>query len=160
MLLFSYGSNGPDQLKERLKRDVDGEPAHLPGWGRVFRGHSPRWGGAVATLEADSERVAYGWVCEVDEADLETLDRYEGVAQGAYRRVMLSVLVRRGDHDERARAVAYVRARPPQQDPAAPPSNAYRAAVARTVGAFWCNPDGSVVGPADIDVANPARNSR
>lgn len=160
MLLFSYGSNGPDQLQERLGCRVDGEPAHLPGWMRVFRGHSTRWNGGVATLERDPERVVYGWVCEVDREDLATLDRYEGVAQGVYHRVSLSVLVRRGPRDERVRAVAYVRARPAQEDPQASPSRAYRAAVARMVGAFWSNPDGSVVRPQDIDVEAPGNRSR
>ena len=167
MLLFCYGSNHPEQLSQRLGRPVRGEPAYLAGWGRTFRGHSARWGGAVANVEPDLARTVYGYVTPVREADLATLDLAEGVSLGLYRREYLAVDVRdaRG-RDTPREAVAYVRAARPARDPRGAPSMAYLEAVARTVGEFWRNADGSAVTPADlvVPVASPepraARNAR
>jgi hypothetical protein len=54
MYLFSYGSNHPDQLADRLERVVRGYGASLHGYRRVFRGHSQLWGGGVASLRKAS----------------------------------------------------------------------------------------------------------
>lgn len=167
MLLFCYGSNHPAQLAQRLGRPVQGEAAYLPGWGRTFRGHSARWGGAVANVEPDLARTVYGYVTPVSEADLGTLDLAEGVGLGLYRRVRLGVDVRDGrGRDTPREAVAYVRAARPARDPLGAPTVAYLEAVARTIGEFWRNADGSAVTPADlvVPVAAPeprtARNAR
>ena len=159
-LLFSYGSNHPAQLSERLDHPVVPIAAYLPGWGRVFRGHSQRWGGAVATLERDATRTAFGLVISVSPADLAALDVAEGVALGLYRRAKVTVRVLGGDRREEDRqAVTYLRARSPSEDPLGVPSAAYREAVARTVGTFWSNADGSPVRASDIG-PSPSRSRR
>jgi hypothetical protein len=159
-LLFSYGSNHPAQLSERLGHPVVPSAAYLPGWGRVFRGHSRRWGGAVATLERDATRTAFGLVIPVSPADLAVMDVAEGVALGLYRRAKITVRVLTEDRREEDRqAVVYLRARPPSEDPLGAPTTAYREAVARTIGTFWNNPDGSPVRASDIG-PSPSRSRR
>jgi|SRR5271165_1500851 len=146
--LFSYGSNNPAQLEERLGHDVEMFAAYLPGYCRVFRGFSRRWGGGTASLEP-CERTTYGYVAVVSARDLTTLDRYEGVGAGIYRREI--VHVRAQDVRDAAgllRAVAYVHT----SNVFSAPTRAYLDAVARTIGTFWHNPDGSPVTPANISV--------
>ena len=65
MLLFSYGSNSPKQLAERLGHPVEGRAAYAEGWMRVFRGYSERWQGAVASLLPSRGQKTYGYVAEV-----------------------------------------------------------------------------------------------
>lgn len=134
-LLFSYGSNHPQQLADRLGKRVTGDPAYAPEYERVFRGWSQNWGGGVASLRPKKDAVVYGYVSPVSEADLKLLDRYEGVATGNYRRMTLTVVVgedplRRG---KKERAVAYVS----RSDEFNEPTRAYLEAVAKTISSFW-----------------------
>lgn len=133
--LFSYGSNDPQQLGERLNREfVDGTGAWLEGYGRVFRGYSQRWGGGVASLDKDRSRNVYGWVTKVTNADLSTLDRFEGVASGNYRRITVHVKTLDGDEVD---AIAYVS----NSREFNKPSQAYLKAVVKTISSFWTNDD-------------------
>jgi gamma-glutamylcyclotransferase (GGCT)/AIG2-like uncharacterized protein YtfP len=134
MLLFSYGSNHPAQLSERLARSVTGHAAVLPGYCRVFRGYSERWQGGVASLEK-GPCDTFGYVAVVDERDLAALDRREGVPF-AYRRKR--VMVRVGGAARSA--VAYVATSKDYNRP----SRAYLEAVAKTVGRFWLGRHGRV----------------
>lgn len=130
-LLFSYGSNSPTQLGERLDRRVRGEPASTVGWQRAFRGHSRTWGGGVATLIPKPGKITYGYVEQVTPAELRILDRYEGVPQ-AYRRETIDVILASGDN-ETHQAVVYLSNSKTHEAP----TRAYLEACARTVGAFW-----------------------
>ena len=147
--LFSYGSNSPRQLSERLGRPVAGERAYVTGYRRVFRGHSQRWGGGVASLERASQDRVYGYIEKVSEAELATLDRFEGVAgytTGRYKR--LKVIAQ--TDSQRRDAVAYVST----SDTFTQPTRAYLEAVAETVGTFWTGSSGKKVSWKDFRV-NP-----
>jgi gamma-glutamylcyclotransferase (GGCT)/AIG2-like uncharacterized protein YtfP len=135
-LLFSYGSNHPAQMAERLERSVETMGAFLPDYVRVFRGWSQRWGGGVASLKKEKGGVVFGLVVEVDWADLEKMDRFEGVASGNYKRTNVSVVLATG---ERAKAVAYVSTSAEFNAP----SRGYLDAVAKTVDTHWRG-DGNV----------------
>ena len=133
MFLFSYGSNHPVQLADRLGHDVrDARAAYVENWQRVFRGWSRRWKGGVASLVKKPRAVTYGYVARIDSADLDVLDRYEGVASGNYIRSTLQATTTDGRD---VPAVVYVAS---SRDFNAP-SNAYLKAVAKTVGSFWAD---------------------
>ena len=128
-LLFSYGSNHPTQLAERLGHNVVVFPVYAEGYLRVFRGWSRNWNCGVASLKK-GRGATYGVASPVTEADLKTLDRFEGVASGKYRR--MSVPVRDTDGVKKT-AVAYVSTSSEYN----PPSQAYLEACAKTVSAGW-----------------------
>jgi hypothetical protein len=133
--LFSYGSNNMDQLAARLGHTVDGTAAFVEGWQRVFRGHSTRWGGGVATLVKKDAGVTYGYVASVSSYDLDILDEYEGVASGRYRRKNMKVRVGPSFTAAPRQAVVYVSS----SRAFGAPTAAYLKAVAKTVGEFWDN---------------------
>ena len=134
--MFSYGSNSPRQLAERLGHEVKCVPGTAVNRQRVYVGHSTGWKGAVATLVAGGGVYADGGACLVSEADLKILDKYEGVPT-KYRRqtieVRLHPVSRRGAGPaDRAKArtvsaVAYLAA--PGNQELGIPSLAYLEAV-------------------------------
>lgn len=142
-LLFCYGSNHPGQLADRLGHTTPNTGAYAPGWGRVFRGWSERWGGGVASLERLRDVTTYGYVAEVSATDLATMDLYEGVATGHYERMAIPVMA----GGRKRKAIAYVSLSREKNKP----SKAYLSAVAKTIGAFWEGADGPVK-PSDITI--------
>jgi hypothetical protein len=128
-LLFSYGSNNPTQLGERLGRPIGGKAAFLEGYGRVFRAWSKRWNGGVASLEEDSSRKTYGYVERVTEEELKILDGWEK----GYQRIPFQVHVAKGDGWETKTAIAYVCLSKTYNKP----SRQYLEAIIKTINAFW-----------------------
>ena len=145
--LFSYGSNSPRQLAERLGHPVQGRAASVDGYLRAFRGWSQRWEGGVATLIPGRGKT-YGYIAEVTPADLAVLDRYEGVATGNYYRETMTVTT----DDGTVQAIAYLASSTEKNAP----SRAYKRAVAETIGAFWEGSSGPVT-EDDITVRNNPR---
>lgn len=131
--LFSYGSNGQEQLSQRLGRDVRPVAAFVDGYWRVFRGSSKKWGGGVASLAKKAGGTTYGNAARVTDADLARLDVFEGVAAGKYERIALPVMVRSNGGFVRERGVAYVAT----SKTYGAPTMDYLEAVAKNVGAFW-----------------------
>lgn len=151
MLVFSYGSNHPEQLAHRLGHKVKTKGAFLTGYQRVFCGYSQSWGGGVASVEPQRGGTVFGHVFNATKADLETLDRYEGVAIGAYSRHTVNVIVM---PDEKSHeAIVYISNRREFNEP----SRAYLEAIAKTVGAHWRNDDGGIVQWKDITVRSCRR---
>ena len=146
--LFSYGSNSPRQLRERLGHPVTGQAAYAPGWKRVFRGYSHGWAGGVASMERAPAHATFGFVAPVSVRDLSVLDQYEGVARGNYKRHTINVATPEGD---RLKAIAYLATSEEFNEP----SEDYLAAVAETIGNFWRESDGSQVTKKAIPVRNP-----
>ena len=146
MWLFSFGSNNPTQLSDRLSHSVDGRPAFLEGYRRVFRGWSRNWQGGTASLKKSPGDIVFGFVAKVTAADLATLDRFEGVRAGKYKRKKFTVW---DAEDERERqAIAYVSLSRTFNAP----TRAYLRAVADTIGSFWQG-DGGKVTWRDIRVS-------
>lgn len=129
-LLFSYGSNHPGQLAQRLGHDVEGRGAYAPGWQRAFRGWSTKWEGGTATLVKKRGGVTYGYVTDLPARDFAVLDRFEGLGVH-YERALIDVFV--GDDRRKSRAIAYLSLSKDFN----PPSEAYLRAIVKTVSPFW-----------------------
>ena len=151
-LLFSYGSNSPAQLSERLERKIKGSAAYLPAHGRYFRGWSRRWKGGVATVLPNEDLTVYGYVANVTPDELHILDRREGVLmrRPSYKRIRKRVYVRKGRDYVPKYAQIYVSLSTEHY----PPSTAYHEAVAETISAFWQGKEGRVT-KKDVPVRNP-----
>lgn len=141
--LFSYGSNGPAQLAQRLGREVQAYAAYTTGWRRVYRGRSAAWGGGVATL-VPRDWTTYGNAILATDRDLVQLDRYEGAG---YARSPLGIVVRLPEGDVSTLAVAYFSTSPKKTRPSA----RYLQAVADSVGTFWSSSSGKKLAPSDFD---------
>ncbi len=133
VLLFSYGSNNPRQLTERIGATDGMVGAYASGHKRVFRGWSTRWGGGVASLVKDANRPAYGYAAEITTKQLSQMDRFEGVGLGKYDRKEIDVIIPDLSEDETYRAIAYVSTSHEFNQP----SQDYLEAVAKTISAFW-----------------------
>jgi gamma-glutamylcyclotransferase len=104
-LHFAYGSNlDVGRMRARCPSAEPLETAVLQGYRLAFRGYSPRWGGAVATLVEAPRATVSGVLYRLPPGELARLDRFEG-APAVYRRIRLSL---RDECGHRRRAQAYV----------------------------------------------------
>jgi cation transport regulator ChaC len=86
-LTFAYGSNMDAQaMAQRCPR------GKLLGRARLPRHRVGLMPDGYATLVPDAAAVAHGVLWDVSFAELATLDRYEGVAQGGYVKISQPVL--------------------------------------------------------------------
>jgi len=85
-LYFAFGSNlHTPQMAERCPGSEPLHSAHLDGHRLAFCGHSPRWGGGVATVVDDSAATVPGLVYRMTADDIEKLDVFENYPE-IYRR--------------------------------------------------------------------------
>ena len=136
LLLFSYGSNSPRQLEERLGHPVRAGRGFLRDWKRIFVGHSEKWGGAPATMVPSRGDVVFGTLVEVTEEDLAKLDKYEGVPR-VYQRKTVPIegpdLGHRFTDEPPHKAVVYLATSTKEGKPSA----AYAKAVEENVYSVW-----------------------
>jgi gamma-glutamylcyclotransferase (GGCT)/AIG2-like uncharacterized protein YtfP len=98
---FAYGANcSSRQMASRCPGAVALGPACLEGFRLAFDRPSRRWGGYAAGVVPDPTRHTWGVAWQVDEGHLARLDRFEGVAVGAYLRE--SVVIRVAGRSTRA----------------------------------------------------------
>ena len=125
---FAYGSNlDPGQMSARCPGHRVLCRAILPDHALVFRGHSKRWGGAVATVEHAPGSMVHGVVFEMTPEDYASLDRHEGFEgpqhpDNFYDRVRRTVQI---EIHEPLEVETYVM----RPRPAGLPSRAYRWAI-------------------------------
>src|SRR5437667_12594254 len=81
----------PKQMASRCPGAVGIGRARLPDYELAFVWDSPGWGGGVATVIPSSGSEVWGVLWEVTDEHIKALDRYEGVAIGAYTREHLDV---------------------------------------------------------------------
>jgi gamma-glutamylcyclotransferase (GGCT)/AIG2-like uncharacterized protein YtfP len=134
MLYFAYGSNlNPEQMLRRCPGHKVVGMAALRDHKLVFPLTSHDWGGGVAGLVPSHGPNVWGIVHELNEADLASLDRYEGYQgpddqHNLYDRQGVFVDLTRPDDDSiprRIRVLCYF-ARPSNP---APPSRRYLDAI-------------------------------
>ena len=138
--MFSYGSNNPDQLSERLevsKADLEIYPAYLENYERYFVGHSNNWGGGVASIRKKSGRTVYGLIVLVDDEDLELMTQYEGDLYKLKNIIVMADLEGDGEF-EKVKTLAYIRTK----GPVSQPSDSYLKAIAKTINTFWISDNG------------------
>ncbi|MFC7737567.1 gamma-glutamylcyclotransferase family protein [Roseomonas sp. GCM10028921] len=83
---FAYGSNlCATQMGARCPAAREGEPVALPGWRFIINQRG------VATLVPDPAEQVWGLLWQLTPACERTLDRYEGVARGFYRKEEMEV---------------------------------------------------------------------
>jgi len=79
MFYFAYGSNMERfQLKRLCPRAKFVTAATLTDYELTFSGHSPMWGGGIADIRERPGKTVEGVVWEIDEAEQQALDKYEG----------------------------------------------------------------------------------
>ncbi len=89
---FAYGSNlSSRQMLFRCPGATALGPARLDGYRLAFTRPSRRWGGNAADILPDRLSHVWGVAWDVSGAHLESLDRFEGVASGAYQRIDVSL---------------------------------------------------------------------
>ncbi len=131
---FAYGSNmDPKQMASRCPGAVAFGSARLPDYELAFVWDSPGWGGGVATVIPSSGREVWGVLWDLTDKHVEALDRYEGVAAGAYVRDHVDVEAERG----RMNALIYLAT----DTRVKPPSARYLDALIRGATSFALPPD-------------------
>jgi hypothetical protein len=99
-LYAAYGSNmDPAQMLQRCPSSPSAGTGWIPGWRLTFGAEDFGWDGALATL-APAEGASPGVfvaLYDLTEADEQTLDAWEGVDHGLYRKVRLRVHTLAGD---------------------------------------------------------------
>lgn len=93
LLIFAYGSNmDTAQMKERCPNSrLETFIAEARGWKLCFPRRSEKRKGGVGSIERHQGSSVWGVVFSVNDKDLKTLDRREGVLIGAYTRGPLEV---------------------------------------------------------------------
>lgn len=85
--LFTFGSlMDPATMHQVCPKAEDLGPAVLEGYRFAITGFSEHYDGGVADVVASQGDRVEGVLWALPEADLETLDKYEGVPEGFYRR--------------------------------------------------------------------------
>ena len=143
--VFSYGSNGMAQLRDRCKNpEISGIPAILPDAVRIFAGTSKRWAdGGVASVIPKPGSEVLGNVAMLSSEELKLLDVFEcgpGIEDpysqdGSYRRQDIRVKAGTSKEDlEDLDAVVYIKN---DITWVAMPSQGYMDACLRNVLEFW-----------------------
>jgi hypothetical protein len=112
---FAFGSNlNFDGMHSRVGSWPEVRRAILPKYMRTFAG--------AADIRSNSSSLVYGAIYILNESQMQSLDRYEGVASGNYRRINVTVIALGNESNETLPAVAYQYV---QQRPFSAPSNGY-----------------------------------
>mmetsp|Transcript_39149 Transcript_39149/g.47083 ORF Transcript_39149/g.47083 Transcript_39149/m.47083 type:complete len:247 (+) Transcript_39149:64-804(+) len=102
--VFGYGSNNIIQLCERVGcKAIPSMQAVLPHYERIFAGFSKKWGGAVASVQPQPNKICRGTLAWLTMAEIRKLDRHEGCSsrmhdcddeeKNRYRRVKVPLVV-------------------------------------------------------------------
>lgn len=149
--LFSYGSNNPKQLEERLNKKINTLiPAYYPNHILAFGSTSKNWLGGVATMipsrnnnnnnnnNSNSSILTikdnvFGYLTLVSKDDLVRLDVFEAVKIGKYIRKQIKV-----KKLDNSTVLAYAYFLTPRFiEWKGPPSQAYLEAIYKTQSIFW-----------------------
>ena len=147
--IFSYGSNGEEQMSSRLGRKARQTPAYLENHKRVYRGQSRTWNSGVASLKKKVGSAVYGSLTKISGKELRILDRYEG-AEFAYTRKQ--VYVRSAVSTKPSKGIfAWVYISCSNQHNK--PSLKYLKAMTSHLNQFWRHSSGRKLKPSDFDIS-------
>ena len=103
---FGYGSNlSSEELRAWCPSARALDTAKARDYKLAFTRFSPKWGGGVADIIPEKDSYVWGVLYEIDEDDIEKLDRKESVDRGGYQRHTIKVETRSGQIEE---ALTYV----------------------------------------------------
>jgi len=140
--LFCYGSNSLSQLKKRLNnKDLEGKKAYLPGYARIFAGHSNKWnGGTASIIESYDNQYVKGCIVYLKESEYKKLDKFEGAHKNEnpfskidniYRRKYITV---KDINDQSIPCICYIKN---NHNWISYPSDEYLNAIKKNLGDFW-----------------------
>jgi gamma-glutamylcyclotransferase (GGCT)/AIG2-like uncharacterized protein YtfP len=141
--VFSYGSNGVQQMRTRLENPkLQFRPAILPNFLRIFCGSAKRWdNGGVASVVPMPGWEVKGNIAYLSDDELRRLDRFEGTPRddpyaltARYRRQDVHVLCEIDGQIQTIDTVVYVKNNPVW---IRPPSKEYVAACQKNICSFW-----------------------
>ena len=91
-LYAAYGSNmDPAQMAERCPHSPRRASGWLEGWRLAFGGEDIGWAGAMATVVEDADERVFVVLYELSAADEASLDQWDGVSLGYYRKAKVRV---------------------------------------------------------------------
>ena len=139
--VFSYGSNGIAQLRERCQNpNLEAVATKLPDHVLCFAGMSRKWGGGVASVVYSAGKTVYGSVVKLTEDELLLLDGFEGVNRddpfsangGTYRRAKMTCVLKKDG--SKVQGLMYLKNNLEWRQP---PSEAYLEACLTHIGGMW-----------------------
>ena len=91
-LYAAYGSNmDPDQMAQRCPHSPLRGTGWLEGWRLTFGGADLGWEGALPTVVEDADHRVFVSLYELSEPDEMSLDEWDGVSLGYYRKARVRV---------------------------------------------------------------------
>lgn len=97
-LYAAYGSNmDPARMAERCPHSPQRGNGWLEGWRLTFGGEDIGWEGPMATVVEDVAERVFVVLYELSDLDERSLDRWDGVTIGYYRKIRVRVQTLDGD---------------------------------------------------------------
>lgn len=158
ILIFSYGSNNPDQLFNRLDHKIENTyKAKILNTARVFTNskNSASKGGVATLIQCPGEDVL-GFVFSASFEDIEKLNKFEGVPN-KYILVKVPVLVHTDTSTLQINVYAYVMSKDFLKTKAigyVKPSNEYLEKITKTINVHWRRNNGTEFTSSDIPLHN------
>ncbi|WP_428388573.1 gamma-glutamylcyclotransferase family protein [Mucisphaera sp.] len=127
MLYFAYGSNlDPQQMDDRCPGFQVHARARLANHRLCFPRACESWAGGVASIEPHPNHHVHGVLYQLTQDHIDTLDIYEDIAEGSYRREERPIEIESGPT---LRVLTYI-AEPDPNGPT-PPSRQYLDGILR-----------------------------
>jgi hypothetical protein len=97
-LYAAYGSNlDPERMAIRAPHSPLRGSGWLQGWRLTFGGEDVSWEGPLGTVVEDPGHQVYVALYDLTDTDVETLDKWEGVDIGLFRKIRVRVQTLDGD---------------------------------------------------------------
>jgi hypothetical protein len=97
-LYAAYGSNlDPERMAIRAPHSPLRGTGWLQGWRLTFGGEDVSWEGPLGTVVEDVGHQVYVALYDLTDSDVESLDKWEGVDIGLFRKIKVRVQTMEGD---------------------------------------------------------------
>jgi len=97
-LYAAYGSNlDPERMAIRAPHSPLRGTGWLQGWRLTFGGEDVSWEGPLGTVVEDAGHQVYVALYDLTDSDVESLDKWEGVDIGLFRKIKVRVQTLDGD---------------------------------------------------------------
>jgi gamma-glutamylcyclotransferase (GGCT)/AIG2-like uncharacterized protein YtfP len=97
-LYAAYGSNlDPERMAVRAPHSPLRGTGWLQGWRLTFGGEDVSWEGPLGTVVEDAGHQVYVALYDLTDSDVESLDKWEGVDIGLFRKLKVRVQTLDGD---------------------------------------------------------------